>query len=200
MAAKKNRKNTSQKGPSIADERAKQQQIDRARNKVRNQAIDAYFADGVPGTAALRVSWIGGLICGLVGVLALWKPQTFSVTYLWLTVFVFFAGCAICVAGFVAMAGRSRDFTIDLGRVIFLHGVAPAGLAASFWTATAVQSIIGVGLSFAANSGVWGTKGMPLVDQADFYFGSMLSILGIGLQFWWAAKFGFFPPAEPGDD
>lgn len=186
-------------GMSIAEERALQQERDRERNKVRNAAVNAHFVAGIPGKGALWASWAGAVVCGALGAAALWKPSTFSVTYLWLTVAVFFVGCGICVAGFVAMAGRSRDFSIDLGRVIFLHGVAPSGLASSFWTATALQSMIGVGISFAANSGVWGTKGMPLADQADFYFGSMLSILGIGLQFWWAAKFGFFPPVDESD-
>ena len=178
---------------SVAEARAQAQREASERKARRKGAIASEFAGPMPAKWALTTSILTAVAIPMLGVIALWDPDRIGSLYFFTTAVAFAVGTALCAWAFVIAAGRSRYERVDLGRLVFGTEVVPSSTMAKFWAATAVQTFGGLAVAVAAAKGVGEVSAGSPEEGLNFFFGSMLGVLGMGLQLWWVARNGRFP-------
>ena len=93
---------------------------------------------------------------------------------------LFVVGCVAYLAGYAQIVRRSRSDQIEVGGFVFLSGSAPRPIRQLLLGSTAVQTVVAVA----------GAGARPFTLLA---FGILAPMFGLGLQAWWASRYGTFP-------
>lgn len=101
---------------------------------------------------------------------------------------LFSVGVVAFILGYFGAVGRSRTEEISVAGVFFLTGgVAPRRTQLVMWSCLGAQVLAGL-VGAIVRSSTNGQAGSVLA------FGVLVPMLGLGLNGWWAARGGTFPP------
>jgi len=101
---------------------------------------------------------------------------------------LFAVGVVTFILGYFGAVGRSRSEEISVAGAFLLTGdVAPRTIRFAMWACLGAQAVVGIAGALARGS----TDGQP---GSVLAFGVLVPMLGIGLNGWWAARHGTFPP------
>lgn len=133
----------------------------------------------------IRVLWVGtaAFVVTAVAAAAL-PPDPLRPVAVAVAGAAFVAGSAFYLAGYARAVQRSRRDEISMAALTFLAGdTAPASVRRQLLGATALQVVVAVATAAAR----------PFSTLA---FGILAPVLGIGVQTFWASRFGTFPRRE----
>ncbi len=173
------------KRQSAASARAEVEALRRVNRESQQAALDAYFADGIGGSAVLTVAWVTTLlfaVAQLVGVLdyAEGELTTGLIISTIVSLGLFVAGCVAFAGAIMRGAARSRESVMGIGGWFLLAGSAPGRVRLVLLGSLAAQFTIGIVAAFAR----------PFSPLA---FGTLSWIWGLALCGWWSARHGYFP-------
>jgi hypothetical protein len=171
-------------GETTAQARARAEAQRAEQHRVRAEALERHFADGVPGGGLIRlnvVSTVAFVVALVVG--AANYAERHLTPGMWLALGVslalFVGGCGATMVALWFGAQRSRSAEFGIGGWFFLADAAPPGVRRTMLGCTVVQLVAGIvaasvrpfsALAFATLSWVW----------------------GVGLTGIWGARWGYF--------
>ena len=135
-----------------------------------------------------RADWAGTAVFAVTAIAAAASPTDASETVaLIVAIALFAAGALAFAAAFVRAAGRSRTELIGVAQLFFLTGdIAPPATRRSLLAAFAVQVVVGLATAIAR-------------PYSSLAAGTLVPVLGIGLNGLWAARHAPFPPRSPAE-
>jgi hypothetical protein len=178
--------------PSVAEERAAEQELARQRKHVEEARVRERFGDGTssagrPLVVADIVVTVVVVVVSILGI-ADYDGLAFAAAVVDLAVFA--VGVVVFCAALWLGAQRSREAEMDVAAWFFLARVAPPQVRRPMLGCLAIQVVVGLGAAFATMG-----EAVDAGDQATkLAFGVLVPIFGLALNGLWSARYGAFPP------
>ena len=134
-----------------------------------------------------RASWWGTILFAATSAGAVAVPEPpFEVPAFVVAVGLFLAGCVIFVLAYSRAVQKSRERVIGVAQLFFLTGeAAPPDVKRSLLGAFALQVAVALGAAIAR-------------PYSSLAAGTLTPLYGLALCGLWAARYGTFPPRQPG--
>lgn len=135
----------------------------------------------VPGRLMIRFDLVVTAIFVLTSIAAVVSDTFVRIVAVVVALVMFAAGSIAYLVGYWQAVQRSRTVEISMAGLVFLKSSAPERVRRLVGGATLVQVVVAL---VAASV-------RPFTTLA---FGILAPMFGVGVQAWWAARYGSFPP------
>jgi hypothetical protein len=143
------------------------------------------LAEPTAGRGIVVASWVGTGLLTVTAVAGAIAPHTLGVPALVVALLMFFGGIGAFAWAYLVAIGRSRESEITLGGVFGLAGSAPGAVRVRLFAAFGAQVVVAVATAAAR-------------PYSSLSFEILAVMWGLGMIGLWGAKYGAFPPRQPG--